>query len=117
MTVALDVLLFFHFVGLAGLLGGYLAQVPSRTWRIVPGMTHGALTQLVTGLGMAGIIESSASTGEPAQPVKWAVKLGVLVVILVLIWPNRRKEQVSPGVFQVIGLLTVVNIGIAVFWK
>lgn len=121
MIAAMDLvrhfLLFLHFLGLASLLGGYLTQLRAEAWRIVPAMVHGALTQLVTGVAMVGILSATHDPGEPVDNAKYAVKLVVLLVILGLVWANRKRDRVSTGAFQAIGLLTVVNIAVAVFWR
>jgi hypothetical protein len=117
MDVVLHILLFVHFIGLASLLGGYLTQLTSKDWRVVTAMVHGALTQLVTGVAMVGILAATHDPDEPVDNAKYAVKLVVLLVILGLVWANRSKERAPHGAFQAIGLLTVVNIAVAVFWR
>jgi len=114
MGVVRAVLLFLHFVGLASLLGGYLTQLGAKTWRVVPAMLHGALTQLVTGVALVGVIESG--TGDPVNNAKMGVKLVVLLVILGLLWTNRRKASMRLVAFQAVGLLTLADIAVAVFW-
>jgi hypothetical protein len=113
MDVARLVLLFLHFLGLASLLGGVLVQVRAPDRRILPAMLHGATTQLVTGLALVGV--DQALDREVNNP-RAAVKLAVLLVILVLLWTNRSRRAVTSGGFFAIGLLTVVNTAIAVFW-
>ena len=114
MDVVLRILLFGHFIGLASLLGGYITQLSLRNWRVGPAMVHGALTQLVTGVAMVGIL--SARDDAAVNNAKFAVKLLVLLVILALVWANRSKTPAAPKVFQAIGALTVADIAVAVFW-
>jgi hypothetical protein len=106
-------LLVLHFVGLAGLLGGYLTQLHASTWRVVPAMWHGALTQLITGLGLAGLIAFGPGMVDAAKNV---VKLVVLLIVLGLLWIYRARESIPLVAFQGIGVLTVVNIAVAVVW-
>jgi hypothetical protein len=115
MDVVLRILLFGHFIGLASLLGGYITQLSLRNWRVGPAMVHGALTQLVTGVAMVGIISATRDAAD-VNNAKFAVKLLVLLVILALVWANRSKTPAAPKVFQAIGALTVADIAIAVFW-
>jgi hypothetical protein len=110
------ILLILHFVGLASLLGGFLVQMSATTKVINPAMLHGALTQLVTGLALVGVLQAEDDPSNPVNNTKIAVKLVVLLVILGLILANRKKESVSTGVWAAIGGLTVVNIGVAVLW-
>jgi len=60
MQIVYDLLVILHFIGLASLLGGFLVQMSSAEKGVNPAMLHGALTQLVTGLLMVGLIESGA---------------------------------------------------------
>jgi hypothetical protein len=106
-------LLVLHFVGLASLLGGFLVQARSQPRRVNPAMFHGALTQLVTGLLLVGVLQGM---DEPVNNAKVGVKLAVLLLILVLVVANRRKESVPDGVWGAIGGLTLLNVVLAVFW-
>jgi hypothetical protein len=105
-----------HIVGIASLLGGFLVQVKairSHEARIVPAMLHGALTMLVTGMALVGL---NQATGDPVNNLKIGIKLALLVVVLGLVYVQRDEEKVSPAVFGTVGLLTTVNIFIAVLW-
>ncbi|MDH4354283.1 MAG: hypothetical protein OEW41_09910 [Actinomycetota bacterium] len=106
-------LLVLHFVGLASLLGGFLVQARSRPRQVNPAMFHGALTQLVTGLLLVGVLQGM---DEPVNNAKIGVKLLVLALILALVVANRKKDAVPDGVWGAIGGLTVLNIVLAVFW-
>ena len=114
MEILRDVLLVLHFIGLASLLGGFLVQMKGRSKRIEPAMVHGALTQLVTGLALVGLAESS---GAEMDTVKVGVKLIVLLVILVLVWRGRKARHVGTTIWGAIGALTVINIIVAVAWR
>lgn len=109
-----DLLLFLHFVGIAVLLGGFFAQIGKSALRVTPGMFHGALLMLVTGLGLVGVREAD---DLPVDHAKVGVKLTVLIAIFVVILLNRGKEKVGVGPWLSIGLLGILNIAIAVFWK
>ncbi len=112
-----NALLVLHFVGLASLLGGFLVQMSATTRVVNPAMFHGALTQLVTGLGLVGVLEAMNEPAHPVNNTKVGVKLVVLLVILGLILANRKKDAVSTGVWGAIGGLTLANVIIAVFWS
>lgn len=117
MEILRQVLLVLHFVGLASLLGGVMVQLSSLKSgaKVNPAMFHGALTQLVTGVGLVGIIEG-AHLGE-VDNVKIGIKLAVVVVITVLVLVFRKKVNPAKWVVPVIGLLTLANIVIAVMWR
>jgi hypothetical protein len=106
-------LVVLHFVGLASLLGGFLVQMSSNPRVVNPAMFHGALTQLVTGLLLVGVLEGMDETVDNA---KVGAKLLVLLVILGLVVANRKKDAVSTAVWGAIGGLTLLNIVLAVFW-
>lgn len=108
------IFIFFHFLGLASLLGGFLLQLSSAERRVVPAMIHGWITQLVTGIGLVGIDEAlGESFGGNA---KVGTKLGVLVVIAVVMFTAPRGQLLSQWRYFAIGGLTAVNVAVAVFW-
>lgn len=108
-------LLFLHLLGMATLVGAFLVQR-----RVAPGgplnagWLHGSLLQLLTGLALVGVNEAGAAEVDHA---KIGVKLVVLLVIVGLVLVGRRRESSLPP-WLVPGLigLTVLNVGVAVFW-
>lgn len=115
MDILEKVLLVLHFVGLASILGGVLVQTKlfGSGARVLPAIMHGAWLQLITGLALTGVI---SATDSDLNTTKIAVKLGVLIVIVVLAFINRKKTSPKSWVVPTIGLLTLANIVIAVFW-
>jgi hypothetical protein len=112
-----QLLLVLHIVGIASLLGGFLTQMKGMSGgdvRVNPAMVHGALTMLVTGLGLVAVIRSGLDL--EVNNTKIGVKLAILVVITLLVWANRARERVAVPVFGAIGALTLANIFIAVMW-
>lgn len=105
-----------HIIGIASLLGGFLTQMKQMsqgTARFNPAMLHGALTMLVTGVILVGLNQAD---DNPVNNVKIGIKMAVLIVILALVYVKRDEEKVDKGMFGAVGLLTVVNIFIAVLW-
>lgn len=113
MEIARDALLLLHFVGFGALFGGAFVQVRDDVKVVNSAMLHGALTQVVSGVLLVGLIE--ADDGAVNQ-TKIAVKLVVALVIAVLCWVNRRKESVPAGLFYALLALTLANAAVAVFW-
>ncbi|MBO0918806.1 hypothetical protein OG322_13475 [Streptomyces sp. NBC_01260] len=116
MRVLIDVFVALHIIGIAALLGGFLTQMKAMgagTARFVPGMLHGALTMLVTGVALVGLDQAD---DHPVNNVKIGIKLLILVVILALVYVKRDEEKVEKGLFAAVGGLTVVNIFIATLW-
>lgn len=109
------ILIFLHILGAAALLGGWLATFKTPTVGLFQFI--GAWVQLVTGLLLVGIAEMGDG---PVNHAKIVVKTVLLIVILVAAWIGRRKvkrgEPVPTGIAHAVGGLTLINIGIAVFW-
>ncbi|CAN5262058.1 hypothetical protein BH09ACT5_BH09ACT5_14630 [soil metagenome] len=118
MDILRQTLFVLHLVGLASLLGGVLVQISSfasRTARVLPAIMHGAWLQLISGIGLVGVI--SAGTDDHVNNVKITVKLAVLVAITVIAFVNRKKTTPAAWVVPAIGVLTLANVVIAVFWR
>ena len=108
------VLLVFHLLGWAVVFGGAFANL--RTPKIVPGMVHGILTALVTGIAMVGLASAGVAGGDPNN-VKAGIKLVIaLVVAFLVITGLRRPEKATTGYVATIVGLTALNIAIAVLW-
>jgi hypothetical protein len=108
-----DLLLFLHIIGLAALFGGLFVQIKSDPRVVNNAMLHGILTQLVTGLLLVGVLEGSDADVNHA---KVGVKLLVALVIGVLVVVNRKKTALPNGLYLALLGLTVLDIGVAVFW-
>ncbi|MET8942222.1 hypothetical protein ABZX30_01160 [Streptomyces sp. NPDC004542] len=116
MGVLIHLFVGLHIVGIAALLGGFLTQMKAMgrgEARFVPAMLHGAFTMLATGVILVGLNEAD---GHHVDNVKIGVKLALLIVILGLVYVKRDEERVDKGLFGLVGLLTTVNIFIAVLW-
>jgi hypothetical protein len=113
MEILRDILVFLHFVGLAALFGGLFVQIKSDPRVVNNAVLHGILTQLVTGLLLVGVLEGM---DKEVDNVKIGVKLLVAIVIAVLVFANRKKTSIPNGLFFGLMGLTLLNIGVAVFW-
>ena len=116
MDVVINVFVALHIIGIASLLGGFLTQMKAMgagTARFVPSMLHGAITMLVTGVILVGLNQMQDYS---VNNIKIGVKLAVLIVILGLVYVKRDEEKVEKPLFGLVGLLTVVNIFIALLW-
>ena len=114
-------LVVLHFIGLASLLGGFLTQMKAMgkgMATIVPAMIHGAWTMLITGLLLVGVREWMAMMAwdDELNHMKIGVKTVVVLAVLILVLANKKKQAVSAKAFGAIGLLTIVNVVLAVFW-
>lgn len=114
-------LVVLHFLGLASLLGGFLTQMKAMgkgLATIVPAMVHGAWTMLITGMLLVGVREWMAvmAWDDELNHMKIGVKSLVVTVILILVLHYKKKQTVSAKVIGAIGLLTILNVVLAVFW-
>lgn len=117
MEILKNVILAFHIIGIASLLGGMLVQMKSMKTgetKIVPAIMHGAWTMLVTGLLLVGL--TYAAGGEPNN-MKIGVKTVVLIAIFVIAFMNKNKAKLASWVLPSLMLLTIVNIFLATVWK
>ncbi|WP_077801172.1 hypothetical protein [Streptomyces sp. JHA26] len=116
MDVLIHLFVGLHIIGIAALLGGFLTQMKAMgrgDARFTPAMLHGALTMLVTGAALVGLNQAQ---DHAVDNVKIGVKLAVLIVILGLVYVKRDDEKVDKPLFGLVGLLTLVNVFIAVLW-
>ncbi len=125
MNALFSVLLVLHFLGLAAVIGAFLVQVRRKGGFQTGWMVIGLVTQLVTGLGMMGIIDATSDGG--ANHVKLGVKLVVAAVALVMALvalarqrradAGRAKQKAALPFFHSAGALAIVNVLVAVLWK
>ena len=116
MSFVYSLIVILHFIGLASVVGGFLVQMKSADKGVNPAMLHGALTQLVTGLLMVGLVEMGA-VDETLDMAKISVKLLITVIITTLAFIGRKKPLPQVGLWGAIGGLAIVNICIAVLWS
>lgn len=117
MEILKNVILALHIIGVVALLGGVLYQASAmreKTARIVPGILHGALTMLVTGLALVGL---QYPLGNEVNNTKIGVKTVVLIAIFVIVLINRKKESLAAWVLPSIAVLTVANVLMATVWN
>lgn len=115
MEFVYNLLLFLHFVGLALLLGAFLVQVRDPQKTVTRWMWDGALTQLVTGVLMVGIVSMGALEGQTPNNPMVGVKLVIAAVIAVIAFIGKKKPAPQVGLWAAIGALTLLNMLIAVF--
>jgi len=109
------ILRYAHLVGFAVLLGASVAQYVSGRIRINPVMIWGAGIQLVTGLALAAPIRAEGAAEPPTG--KLAVKLVIAVLIAVMVFFSRKRDEVNKGHFLAIVGLTLVNAALGTFWR
>ena len=85
MSLLQDVLLFFHLIFLAALLGGYFVSVTAKGLSN-PVMLWGGRLQLLVGLALYGVvIARSADLGFEVNHMIYGMKIVIAVVLVALI--------------------------------
>lgn len=114
MSTLNDVLLLVHLLGMAAIIGGFLAV--AKAPRAIPAMVWGARLQLLSGLAMVGVAESQDWSLDHA----WvAVKLVVALIataLLEIASSKEKKGESAAPLVQAAAALAVVNVIVAVFW-
>ena len=124
METVSKIFLVLHFIGLAALFGGFLAQLAAPIKAIKSGMLHGALLSLISGIVMVGVRYPLHDKNATAYPLydngKISVKLLILVVILIIGYTSKKRVKDSTSgdttSWASVGILALTNIVIAVFW-
>jgi hypothetical protein len=104
-----------HLLGMAALVGGYLAGQPA----VNEVMVWGARAQLITGIALAGMAESIDSLGKDPNMTKIGVKLLIAVVVTAFAEMGRGAAKRGRRVVwmtHAAGALAIVNVLIATLW-
>jgi hypothetical protein len=106
-----------HLVGFAILFGAWVVEVANRRHRV---------TRLMNiGLGIAGlaglILAAPWGIDYDLNYMKLGTKLVILIIIGALLGIGAGRERktgsVPPAIFWSIGILTLLNAGIALMWR
>jgi hypothetical protein len=114
MQLAHQILVLFHLIGLAALLGGFLVQIRSKQPEINASMLNGSFALLVTGLALVALEDIGP---DPVNHIKIVIKLLITAVIVVLVAKNRKFATIPRGLWGLIGGLTIANAALAVLWQ
>ena len=117
MSTIKTVFLFIHILSVLGGLALLLMQLPKPKKSIHVGFLHSMLTALVAGIALVGINTSLHATDPSKYDTpdhgKVGIKFLVLIVILVLTIKNKKKSEVSTGIWAGLIALTLANVFIA----
>ena len=104
-------LLFLHIVGVAAVLGGFLHEWQAKTHGVTRLMVGGADLLLLTGLLLVG---ARTMQELPLDHIKVGVKL--VLALAVAVCAHVARKRGGKMLFQLTGVLTTLNVGVAVFW-
>lgn len=107
------ILIVLHLVGMAGVLGGFMAQLSEPVKRVTSSMLHGMWTSLATGVILAVL----AAQDDRLMHPKIEFKFLVAVALALLLVSGKRKESIDKPLYFAIGLLALSNVLIAVLWQ
>ncbi|MBB3156828.1 putative membrane protein YqjE [Microbacterium proteolyticum] len=117
MEILRDVVVLVHLVGFAVLFGAWTVEAVARRVRVTPLMNNALGISLLTGL----ILSAPWGLDHGLNYVKIGVKLVVLLVIGALIGigsaRQKRTGSLSPALFWPVGILALLNAGLAVIWR
>ena len=117
MSTIKSIFLVIHILSVLGGLVLLLMQLPKPKKSIHPGFLHSMLTALVAGIALVGINTSLHATDpnnyDAPDHGKVGIKFLVLLVILALTIKNKKKSEVSTGVWAGLIALTLANVFIA----
>lgn len=111
MDIVYSALVFLHMLAMAGIIAGWLMQQLGGNPKAPKVLLHSSITQLIVGLLLVGVGEMGDAEFNHA---KIAAKLVLALAVVVFAVLNLRKP--NPRTAAIAGILTVLNIGVAVFW-
>ncbi|MGY0499716.1 hypothetical protein ACWZHB_14625 [Nocardia sp. FBN12] len=115
MEFVYDLVVVTHLLGMAAVVGGYVASRPV----VSELMVWGARAQLITGVILAGLASGVDSLDKDPDTTKLAVKLVISVAVAAFAEMGRgdakRGKQID-WMTDAAGGLAIVNVGVAVLW-
>ena len=106
------ILIVLHLIGMAGVIGGFMAQLTEPVKKVTRTMLDGAWTAIGSGL----VLMVLASMNERLLHPKIEVKAMISIALAVLLVYGKKKDSLDKAIYFVIGLLALVNVVIAILW-
>lgn len=113
MKVVYEIIVALHLVGVVAIGWGFFSQISKGKKEINPGLLHGGLLQLVTGVAMVGLAESDA-VDEDLNMTKISIKLAVVLGLVAVAVLGKKAKGDAKNYWLVAGTLWLANIIIAV---
>ncbi|GGK36754.1 hypothetical protein [Nocardia camponoti] len=104
-----------HLLGMAAVVGGFVASRPA----ISNLMLWGARAQIITGIVLAGMASGIDSLHKDPDTAKLAVKLVIALIVVALCEIGhadaKRGKQIT-WMTNVAGVLAIANVFVAALW-
>lgn len=117
MDVLHKIFVVLHLLGMAAVVGGWLAARGGRTMSEV--VVWGARAQLVTGVILVGLAEAMKSEGAALNYPKIGIKLLVSVLVVAFAEIGRvraKRREASSTALDAAGAGGVLNVLVAALW-
>ena len=117
MDLVYNLLVALHLLGMAAVVGGWIAVRAGRT--VTAPIVWGARAQLVTGLALVGIASAIKDDDHVVDNTKVAVKLVIALVVVTAAEigaARARKGQDTGNLLDVAGGGATVNVLVAALW-
>ena len=109
-----DLFVLLHLVGMAAIVGGWIAV--ARAPKVIPPILWGARAQVLTGLILVGLLEA---TDETVNNAKIGVKLVVALAVAACAEignARQKRDEANAMLVNAAGGLALLNTAIAVLW-
>ncbi len=111
------IVLYIHLIGFAVLFGSWLVEAVARRIRFTGLMNVGMTIAFVAGL----VLAAPWGLDHDLNYTKIAIKLVVILVIGAILGiggaRQKRTGSVAPVLFWSVGILTLLDAGLAVIWR
>ena len=111
------VVVLVHLVGFAVLFGAWAVEAFGGRRRVTRLMSIGMTIAAVAGLALAAPWGVEGALNYPKIGVKLVVLLAIGALLGIGSARQRREGAVPSAVFWLVGILTLLNAGIAVIWR
>ncbi|MFC3962637.1 hypothetical protein [Nocardia jiangsuensis] len=115
MDFVYNVLVVTHLLGMAAVVGGWVACRPE----VNSVMVWGARAQLISGIALVGLAESIDSLGKDPNMAKIGVKLAIAVAVAGFAevgYADAKRGKPVGRLSDAAGGLAVVNVVVATLW-
>lgn len=117
MDVLQKIILVLHLLGMAAIVGGWLATRGRGTMSEV--VVWGARAQLVTGLILVGLAEATKDDGTALNYTKIGIKLLIAICVVAFAEIGRaraKRKESSSTALDAAGIGGVLNVLVAALW-